>query len=332
MVGTAAYLHDRAREPGQQPDFAVSLDMVGGHDGHLIIESSPDHLPSPIAAAFDATADAISPSTASYSTAVALPTWPRAVVPFVGASDHLLFADRSIAVPAAHIARWPDRWHHTSHDTTARLSAAELARTTLMTTAAITALCCGGDALTDVAASLYHHGTARLGALITQPDQGAEPSRGNRQHLDLVRTVIAGAYRTLDQWHPTSTKATEDWHRRFDDLAARLAMFAPPAPARDAATEPILIRCWDGPWNLHNLHLDLPAEGRLQLGYLLNDGGPAYARLVGLTMAINDEHTATEIIERAVNATGLHIGRQDAVAYLALLEHAGWLQRRPTGR
>ncbi|HEX8627568.1 MAG TPA: DUF4910 domain-containing protein, partial [Catenuloplanes sp.] len=179
MVGTAAYLHDIADQPHERPDFALSVDMIGGDPhqcgGVLNIEQSPDHLPSPLAGALEAAARAVTPLAVSYSGAVTVPTSPRAVVPFVGASDHLLFADRRIGIPAGHITRWPNRLHHSSHDTTATTSPQELHRNAVTIAAASTALCLGGAALTDIATAMYDLAVQRLVTAVSDDLAGTGP-------------------------------------------------------------------------------------------------------------------------------------------------------------
>jgi hypothetical protein len=299
MVGAAAYLHETP--PEHRPDFAVSLDMVGGTDGHLIIEESPDHLASPIAAAFEAAAGIVSPAQPSYSGAVALPTWPRAVTPFVGASDHLLFADRSIAIPAGHIARWPDPAHHTSRDTIDRISPDELHRTAVMTAAAVTALSMGGDALDDIAAAMRHLHDQRL---------AAATQAGLDQLAAAHAARIGAASRaTLHRWHPGSAPTPEPGH-----LSDRLT-----------PDESALVRRWPGPWNLHNLHQALDASGRRELAALLGAGGADYARLAALALAVDDHTDLTGITRWAAHSSHLPVSTDTASAFAAVLHRAGWL-------
>jgi len=298
MVGTAAYLHDfTLAAGGWRPDFAVSVDMIGG-TGHLIIEQSPDHLPSPIAAAFEAAARHVSPPHLSYSHAVTLPTWQRAVTPFVGASDHLLFADRNIAIPAAHIAHWPDPAHHTSHDTVDRIDPDTLTRTTVTCAAAITALSAGGAALADIEAGIRDIAASRLAFYLANSDSAMT--------VPYVRQLSADASATLHRWHPAKAPPAE------------------PPVTSPQSTGPALIRAWVGPWNLHNLWEALDTAQRARLASLLGAGGPRYAQLVGLALAIDNQTDITNVIRRARLATGLNIDPQDAAEFIAIMGNAGW--------
>ena len=299
MVGTAAYLHDLA--PSYPPHFAVSLDMVATRGGHLIIEPSPDHLPSPIAAALEAAARAMSPDDRSYSGAVTLPTWPRAVTPWVGASDHLLFADLSIAIPAGHVARWPDPTHHTSHDTVDRISLGELKRTSVLAATGVTALCLGGPALNEIAGAMDELHQKRLAAVLTGSGR-----------MD--------ATRYLEQ---VDRRARTALYRRDSRASRCIGSTNHSAHTGGPARRPV-VRRWSGPWNLHNLYQSLNVQRRHELSALLDSGGPGYARLAALAMAIDDHRDLAQLTHAAQLAAGLPIRPQTAAAFLTLHQQAGW--------
>jgi hypothetical protein len=302
MVGTAAYLHDIALPThGQKPDLVLSLDMIGG-TGHLILEDAADHAPAPLAAALTAASQNVRPDQLSYSHAVALPTWPRAVTPFVGASDHLLFADRSIAVPAGHVCCWPDPVHHTSYDTIDRVNPAGLADVTVVVAAAVTALCLGGDAIEEIAAVQADHTAKRLARTPHEP--GAAAYR---------QAVSAAAIATMTGWHTRPRPPIAPAHA--------------PAATRD---ETPIMRSWAGPWNLQNLIAALPAERHTELAGLLDPAGPGYARLVGLAHAVDDATGLTAMTTRARWATGLDILPSTATTFVELMCTAGWVRPAPS--
>lgn len=302
MVGAAAYLHDIAlTRTERKPDLVLSLDMIGG-TGHLILEDAPDHCPAPLAAALAAACRHVRPDQLSYSHAVALPTWPHAVTPFVGASDHLLFADRSIAIPAGHVACWPDPAHHTSHDTIDRIARLRLADTVTAVAAAVTALCVGGDALAEIATTQAALTAERLAR--TPYESG---SAAYRQHISTT------AVTTMTSWHTP-----------------------PPTTAVPALSEPAvreanpIVRTWTGPWNLQNLTAALPTERQTDLAQLLDPAGPGYARLVGLAHAIDDLTGPHGLTIRAQRATGLDIEPATTAAFVDIMRAAGWIQAAPT--
>jgi hypothetical protein len=231
---------------------------------------------------------------------VPLTTWPRAVTPFVGASDHLLFADRSIAIPAAHIAHWPDPAHHTSHDTVDRIDPGILARTTITCAAAVTALSVGAEAVSDIQAGLRRTAASRLATYLTNGDPAAA--------ADHVRNVTADANAVLHRWHATTSAPEPPTNN-------------PPRPSGRA-----LLRTWSGPWNLHNLRQALDRPQRARLAALLDAGGRSYAQLAGLALTIDDHADLTAVIRRAQLTTGLHIDPQNAAEFISLMSDAGWVR------
>jgi Peptidase family M28 len=125
FVGTAAYLHDvvsAGRAP--LPRFVLNLDMVGEDQarcgGPLVLERSPEYLPSPL--------DGLAERAAAIVAERAPSSWAWRSTPFLGASDHLLFADRAFGVPTLQLGHRPDRFNHTSADDVENVDPEELRR------------------------------------------------------------------------------------------------------------------------------------------------------------------------------------------------------------
>ncbi len=103
MYGTVAYLKDR----GSDFSFDINLDMVGEDQEKtgsvLQISSTPWSLPSFISALLYANLkdDRFRYATGNYS----------------GGSDHFVFTDATVGVPATSLTQFPDRFYHTSDDT-----------------------------------------------------------------------------------------------------------------------------------------------------------------------------------------------------------------------
>jgi Peptidase family M28 len=132
FIGAAAYLHDvvgAGRAP--LPRCVVNLDMVGEDQalcgGPLVLERSPEHLPSPL--------DGIAERCAAIVAERAPSTWAWRSTPFLGASDHLLFADRG--VPTLQLGHSPDRFNHTSADDVDKVDPEELRRAAAIAGAAV---------------------------------------------------------------------------------------------------------------------------------------------------------------------------------------------------
>jgi len=125
FVGTAAYLHDVVGEGrAPLPRYVLNLDMVGEDQarcgGPLVLERSPDHLPSAL--------DAVAERSAAIVAERAPSGWAWRATRFVGASDHLLFADRAFGVPTLQLGHRPDRFNHTSADGVENVDPGELRR------------------------------------------------------------------------------------------------------------------------------------------------------------------------------------------------------------
>jgi Peptidase family M28 len=121
FVGAAAYLHDVVSAGhAPLPRYVIDLDMVGEDQalcgGPLVLERS--HLPSPL--------DAVAERAAAIVAERAPTTWAWRSEPFLGASDHLLFADSG--VPTLQLGHRPDRFNHTSADDVDKVDPEELRR------------------------------------------------------------------------------------------------------------------------------------------------------------------------------------------------------------
>ncbi|GGJ90267.1 hypothetical protein GCM10010123_20060 [Pilimelia anulata] len=323
-IGTAAFLHDIADAGDARPDFVVCLDSLGGDPhlcgGTLTIEGSPDHQPSPLAGALEAAARAVQPDARSYAGTVRLPTWARGVVPFVGAGDHALYADPAIGIPAARLCRQPNRYQHTSGDTPATICYPELRRGAITAAAAVTALCIGGPALTEVTDAATDLALRRITALLGDT--------GLRQltTADLVAAVDAahGGLDVLSRWHPSGLLDVEARRKEVAEHAHRLAPVLPP-PVTSLPVGRVPLRGWTGPWTLHALAEALNTAGRRRLAGLLGDGPADYARLVALAHAVDDASPVPVLAARAATATGLPVDAGHAEALFDVIAEAGWL-------
>jgi Peptidase family M28 len=134
FVGTAAYLHDvvgAGRAP--LPRYVLNLDMVGEDQprcgGPLVLERSPEHLSSAL--------DAVAERAAAIVAMRAPAGWEWRSTAFLGASDHLLFADRAFGVPTLEVGHRPDRFNHTSADDVENVDPEELRRSATIAGASV---------------------------------------------------------------------------------------------------------------------------------------------------------------------------------------------------
>jgi hypothetical protein len=110
--------------------------------------------------------------------------------PYSGGSDHIVFDDSGVRVPAVMLIVWPDQWYHTNRDTVDKSDATQLKRVAFIGTAAAVFLSGGGPAeiswlINEVSMRSY----ARL---------GKEKARAVNLLLDADKTKVHEAYREAD--------------------------------------------------------------------------------------------------------------------------------------
>jgi hypothetical protein len=127
FVGTAAALHSHLRGRGAHawPLAVLNLDMIGEDqslcDCPLILEHSPEGVDSPMGPVAAGIVSAVFRHTAAQGG-----RWRS--VPFLGYSDHALFAGPHRACPAVQLTHWPDRFNHSAADSLDKVSPLELRR------------------------------------------------------------------------------------------------------------------------------------------------------------------------------------------------------------
>jgi hypothetical protein len=332
FVGTAAYLHDLVGSGARpMPRWVLNLDMVGEDQalcgGPLIVERSPDHLPSLLDAVVERCVELLPQRHRSYSGAVPADTWAWRSTPFVGASDHALFADRSIARPALMLGHWPDVFNHSSEDRIDKVDAEELRRAATVAGSAALLLTVPGFGLAAQAEGLV----ARWGArrLLEVARDGAEAAAARPGFLDpWSREELHGLLRHTADVATQAVKAAGGESRRVGRWLRRQAsehaclLDAPPAGR--AACGPLLRRRWPGPFNLRALGEDAGPAGAAWLGDCLATDRGAYGLLVALALAVDGRSDRLAVIRRAAYAARLPIELQSAQAFFDLLERAGW--------
>jgi aminopeptidase YwaD len=83
---------------------------------------------------------------------------------YTGGSDHIVFLDGGVRVPALMLIAWPDMWYHTSGDTIDKADATQLKRVAFITSAAAIFLGSAGPRETQVMmAETANRGLARTG-------------------------------------------------------------------------------------------------------------------------------------------------------------------------
>lgn len=131
MTGTYAYLAAHEHEL-QRMVAGLNLDMVGEDQEQcgsswLLIRTS-DTLPSFAAPLLEALREGYFGQAHTFNGQGDFPLFRHAVVPFSNGSDHYIFGDPSVGVPAPMLIQWPDRFYHTTADTIEKVDPRSLAR------------------------------------------------------------------------------------------------------------------------------------------------------------------------------------------------------------
>jgi hypothetical protein len=178
IFGTAAYIN-------KYPDIAkrffanINEDMVGEalikNHSFFNLERTPYSLPSYLSDVLESivgwvgATQKISEENYGNLPDIVSPTGTRdpfysAFTSFTGGSDHIVFLDGGVRVPACLFICWPDMWYHTSGDTPDKSDSTQLKRVAFISTAAAVFLATAGPEETQkMIAETSARGLARLG-------------------------------------------------------------------------------------------------------------------------------------------------------------------------
>jgi hypothetical protein len=138
-LGVAAILHELVSCGRALPVAVINLDMVGEDQARcgapFVIERSSDLTPSLLNPIAEHVVSEIFACTSQSPG-----EWRSS--PFMGFSDHALFADPGIERPAIQFCHVPDRFNHSAADTLDKVSPLEMRRSVAATTALVALLAC----------------------------------------------------------------------------------------------------------------------------------------------------------------------------------------------
>ena len=320
FVGTAAYLHEYVRTGRRpRPIAAINLDMVGEDQsrcgGPLTIELPPDHLPSPLGAIAEHVLSLLPDVARSYSGAVPARNWNAIIVPFAGASDHAVYADRSVATPAIMIGHWPDRFNHTSFDTPDKVDPLELRRAaTIAGAGAWTMAIANEDMHQELALIVAHHAIGRL----------LEAARSARADSGLLDHIAQCSMRQLDALEGFTGRRNDVGRREIDEQRRLLCSLNDVSPRPAQASDRILTRSWPGPFNVRGLLQGAtgPQADRLRRRIAADKGG--YTRALALALAIDERSSRNDVIRRAEYNSRLDIDAAFADDFFDVMLAADW--------
>ncbi|HSK10926.1 MAG TPA: DUF4910 domain-containing protein [Vicinamibacterales bacterium] len=269
--------------------------------------------------------------------------------PYSGGSDHLIFNDGSLRVPALMFGHG-DIFHHTSLDTMDKVDASELRRVCTIALSTMVYLAGASDPeARDMARLVTRNGMGRVAADYHDAMAGIAPGSGpdGEAFARLENELAHAAWRETEAVRSTQAFAGEAGARaEIGELAASIERFATllrgEAARRVAAPKP-------GRANGRRAVAAAPGDplGRvvpvraldficpLDASYLDEKLGPGAGRQTGLRgeqayEALNfvDGKRSVADIARAVSASVSPVTAEDAHAYFRLLERAGLLSLR----
>ncbi|MFH8337114.1 M28 family peptidase [Streptomyces sp. AM6-12] len=304
FLGNAAVLHGRSQPGGGGlPQALINLDMVGEDQAlcrsPFVVERPPETTPTLLAPLAEHVVEQVFTATADSPG-----TWQPS--PFLGFSDHALYADPSVDRPAVQFCHPADRFNHSAGDSPDKVSAVEMTRS-----------CVAGAALAHLLAS-----------------DGPDPAARSAVVERWCRTEQEAVARLARD----SGGADDGWSRGLMDHVARraaalraLAAGAPAAEARllagpgPAAAGPPVRRNWPGPLNLRAMLGQLPVTTRTVLGGMIADDKHHLSVLFNLAIRADGARDRERIVTET--SYGLRRPLDPATTdrlFDALLE-SGWL-------
>lgn len=122
--------------------------------------------------------------------------------PYSGGSDHVVFADSGVRVPAVMLIVWPDQWYHSSGDTPDKSDSTQLKRVVFLGAAAAVFLAGGGPAETErLIAEVSLRSFNRLGQELARAEglvSNAEAAKVHEIYKDAANIIIQAFLREED--------------------------------------------------------------------------------------------------------------------------------------
>ena len=293
FVGTVASLHDRPR-----PSAVVNLDMVGEDQSlcasPFVLERAPEHVGSlinPLAenAVFEAFRQ-----TGRHGGA-----WQSS--PFVGFSDHALFADATIATPAVQFCHPTDRFNHSAADTLDKVSPVELRRT-----------------VAAAAALLFDLDTPLTPSLRAVVERWCDGARGQAERVARSCSVEESS------WATAVRRDTEIYCAGLLDATDPLA--AQVSPREESPDPAAPQRQWDGPFNARAMLNALGEAARKDIRGRIEADKGFYSTLVNFGLRIDGRHSRSRIAEQVGIARGRQLEPATTERVWSAFDEAGFIR------
>lgn len=303
FVGVAALLRARLDAFGTSslPRAVLNLDMVGEDQAlcgcPLLIERPPDHLPSRMRPFADLVAAEV------FSQTAASPGRWRSV-PFMGFSDHALFAAPDLARPAVQICHAPDRFNHSAADSLDKVSSVEVRRSIAIAGALAQVVSDDGALPESETESLLRRwcDDARIASRgPAPPGLGEEWSRRRARHMEWYCGAI------LDE--------------RSGPAAA--------PPAHDIRDTDVLAPRFQGPFNARAMLSALPHGTRSAVSAAIFADKRALGLLLNFAVRCRGDAGRGEIVEATSLALEQPIDSGTSRLLFDALVESGWVGEAP---
>ena len=175
ISGTAAYLK-KYPEIAKRFFANINEDMVGEglikNLSYLNLEQTPWSLPTYLNDVVRSFVEWVGATQLNEGREAVLPIWSPTgsrdpfyylMTPFSGGSDHIVFVDGGVRVPAVLLIVWPDMWYHTSGDTTDKSDSTQLKRIAFL--GASSAVFLANADVTEIETMIAEVGKRSLGRL-----------------------------------------------------------------------------------------------------------------------------------------------------------------------
>lgn len=307
FVGTAAFYQARSEALGAAavPHAVLNLDMIGEDQPRCGSPFVVERAPLAVCALLTPMAELVVERVFA-ATAVDGGRWRS--VPFLGYSDHALFAGPHWGCPAVQFAHWPDRYNHSAADTLDKVSPLEMRR-------AIAAAAVLLDLAADDYAALRPHLPALIGDWCARDLAAAEA--GSIEHPQDWRDGYLGSvregHRALHALAAApSVHPRHDGDQAIDQQTARYTA----RHAGDGAARPL----WQGPFNLRAMIGDLPDELRQRIEATVRHDKRTLAWLANMATSLDGHRDRAAVV-----AAASHAMRQPFDPDLASLLWQAWL-------
>ncbi|MEJ1962171.1 MAG: DUF4910 domain-containing protein [Gammaproteobacteria bacterium] len=300
-LGVAALLHERECRSATLPQAVVNLDMVAEDQARcgspFVIERAPDTVLSLINPLAERIVQEVFEATSAQAG-----RWEASA--FMGFSDHALFADPRLGVPAVQLCHVPDRFNHSAADTFDKVCAEELRRSVA---AAFT--------LVSVLAD------ERLQA--TLPLQDVVRAWCARE-IQRARECDAGdrvAARGLLEY----TVARNERLLALVEPGHRPGPWPPECLRAVASDEQRIASRWSGPLNLRELLDHSSAEARARAYALVRRNKDNLALLFSFAILADGRRTRSQILQETAYARRWQLEPDVAATLMNALEDSTWV-------